>query len=140
MATFVKEVKFNGQSVVYSDINIDYGSESQTTVYDKDALVQKILVVVTVALGSRKWYPLFGSSVYRQLHDPFDNITAGWIGQSIKTALESSPNGLLGDIKNVKVNVIADKGTQTYYTSIDWTAIKLDSKNNLVFNIDPSMV
>ena len=140
MATFVKEVKFNGQSVVYSDINIDYGSEASTTVYDQDALTQKILVVVTVPIGSRKYRPTFGSTVYRQLHEPFDNLTAGWIGQAIKTALEARPNDLINDIKNVRVTVLADKETQTYYTRIDWTATKLNIKNNITFSIDPALV
>jgi hypothetical protein len=140
MATFIKEVTNNGQAVVYSDINIDYGSESSTTVYDQDALTQKILIVITVLLGSRKWRPEFGSTVYRLLHDPFDNLTAGWIGQSIKTALESGANGLTQDIKNVKVTVLADKETQTYYTSITWVATKLGIPNNTTFSIDPSLV
>lgn len=140
MPTFVKNVITNGISYIYSDINIDYGSEASTTVYDQDALTQKILVVITVRLGSRKWRPNFGSIVYRQLHDPFDSITAGWIGQAIKTALESPANDLLNDIKNVKVTVIADKSTQTYYTRINWVSIKLNTPNSTEFNIDPSLV
>lgn len=139
MTTFIKQIKNVNGSVdfTYSDINIDYGSDPDTTVLDIDALTQKILLVLSTPIRSRKWRPNFGCRLYRRLHDPFDSVTAGWMGVDAKQALESIYNGLTQDVTNVKVTVVPDATTQTYWTSIQWTAPKLKTTGSVQFNIDP---
>lgn len=140
MSLFIKNIRANGVNYYYKDINIDYGQEAATTVFDQDALTQKILIVLATKYGSRKWRPFFGSKVYQHLFEPFDLITAGWIGQSIKQSLESTYNGLTEDIRNIRVEVLPDPETQTYYVKITWTAIKLQDRGQTEFNLDPAMV
>ncbi len=140
MSTFIKVVSTTITDYIYSDINIDYGSEVATTVLNQDALTQKILLVLTTRYRSRKWRPFFGSKIHRELHQPFDTITAGWIGQAIKNALESPYNDLTEDVSKVTVTVIPDYTTSTYWTSINWVATKLQATVETIVTIDPSQV
>jgi len=122
---------------VYSDVSVDYGDASWTTVYDQDALTQKILMIIATPIGTRKWRPKFGSRIRSMLFEPFNNITASWIGSEVKSALESVYNGLSEDITNIKVVCKPDPTTDTYWVKIDWTEVKLSNQNSYQFNLDP---
>lgn len=122
---------------VYSDINRDYLLEPIDTVVDGDSLTQKILFVLGVPLGSRKWRPLFGCRAGTRLFEPFDSTTARWIRSDIVEALEDVNNDLTEDVTNVSCTVVLGEN-QTYIVTLGWTEPKLARSNKTSFYLRSS--
>lgn len=136
MAITTKRVDVPANEAVYSDINMDIKIELRDTVQDMDAITQKILFVIGTRKGSRKYREKFGSDVYKDLFEPFDDDTAGWIETHITNALEDIDNGLTADVVDVKVSVYRSVN-QTYECSVMWRVPKLEEKNSINFALRP---
>ena len=72
---------FNGSSILYSDINLFFGSvsiynNSGLILTNYDAVSNKILHLLDTVLGTREFEPTFGSRLPELLFDPIDSITA----------------------------------------------------------------
>jgi len=136
MAIISKRVDVPANEAVYSDISMDIKMELRDTVQDMDAITQKILFIIGTRKGSRKYREKFGSDVYRDLFEPFDDSTAGWIETHITNALEDVDNGLTADVTDVKVSVYRSVN-QTYECSVMWKVPKLLEKNSVNFALRP---
>lgn len=136
MAITTKRVDVPANEAVYSDISMDIKMELRDTVQDMDAITQKILFIIGTRKGSRKYREKFGSDVYRDLFEPFDDSTAGWIETHITNALEDIDNGLTNDVTDVKVSVYRSVN-QTYECSVMWKVPKLLEKNSVNFALRP---
>lgn len=125
-----------------SDVSIDYADGPSDTVVDENSVIQKVLVVFGTPIGSRKRYEDFGCSVVTQLFEPFDSVTAGWIGTSLREAIDNQANELSELITEFRVSVSTDKVTQTYFCQCTFR-IKLPSAEanrqltTLNFNLSP---
>ncbi|WOL24683.1 baseplate wedge subunit [Yersinia phage fHe-Yen9-02] len=117
----------------YSDIHADIKIQLLDTVQDIDSITQKILFIIGTRKGSRKWREKFGSNVYSQLFEPFDQQTAGWIQTYIRTAIEDPDNGLTDDVTDVNCLVVADSATMTFVCSVSWRCPKLEQSNSINF-------
>lgn len=104
-----------------SDVSLDYGQQAADTVTDVDSAVQKLIVVLSVPLGTRKRYEDFGCNTYTQLFEPFDDVTAGWIGVGIQEAIENPANEIRDLFTDVGVQVT--RGPQTYMCRIDFRVL-----------------
>ena len=104
-----------------SDVSLDYGQQAADTVTDVDSAVQKLIVVLSVPIGTRKRYEKFGCNTYSQLFDTFDDVTAGWIGVGIQEAIENPANEIRDLFSDVKVQVL--RGAQVYNCRIDFRVI-----------------
>lgn len=111
---------------IYSDISFKWKMEPDDSVTDLHSLRQKILFILATYIGSRKWRETFGSHVEKYLFEPFDDTTAGWIKSSIAQAIKEPANGIHQDVVVVKIQVIPDSSTRTYWTQIVWRAPKLE--------------
>lgn len=104
-----------------SDVSLDYGQQAADTVTDVESAVQKLIVVLSVPLGARKRYEDFGCNTYAQLFEPFDDITAGWIGIGIQEAIENPANEIRELFTDLKIAVT--RGAQTYQCAVDFRVI-----------------
>lgn len=136
MAITQKKVNIPNSQATYSDISMDIKMELRDTVQDMDSITQKILFVIGTRKGSRKWREKFGSLVYQDLFEPFDDETAGWIKTHIQTALEDPDNGLNNDITDITVTVYRST-QQTYECSIGWRVPLLETKESINFALRP---
>ncbi|AXG66505.1 putative baseplate protein [Dickeya phage vB_DsoM_JA33] len=136
MGIITKRVNVPANEAVYSDINMDIKMELRDTVQDMDSITQKVLFVVGTRKGSRKWREKFGSLVYKDLFEPFDDETAGWIQTHIRDALQDPDNGLTNDITNVYVRVFRSE-QQTYECYIAWRVPALEDKDSVTFALRP---
>lgn len=136
MAIITKRVDVPASEAIYSDINMDIKIELRDTVQDMDSITQKILFVIGTRKGSRKYREKFGSDVYKDLFEPFDDDTAGWIQTHITNALEDVDNGLTNDVVDVNV-VVYRSVNQTYECSVMWRVPKLQEKNSINFALRP---
>jgi len=127
-------VKLPPGMATYSDVNAWIKLENRDDVQDIDSITQKILFIIGTRKRSRKWRPNFGSDVYRQLFEPFDDTTAGWIQTYIKDALESPYNGLTADVTGINVEVVR-KVDQTYGVRIAYRVPKLETKKTIAFSM-----
>ncbi len=107
--------------VSLSDVSLDYGQQAEDTVTDVASAVQKLVVVLSVPRGARKRYEEFGSTAYASLFEPFDDITAGWIGIGIQEAIENPANEIRELFTDLKVSVA--RGAQTYLCALDFRVI-----------------
>lgn len=131
-----KKVNVPASEAIYSDINMDIKMELRDTVQDMDSITQKILFVIGTRKGSRKWREKFGSLVYTDLFEPFDDETAGWIQSHISSALEEPENGLTNDITEIQVSVYRSV-QQTYECSISWRVPLLETRDSTSFALRP---
>ena len=136
MAIIKKKVDVPANLAVYSDISMDIKIELRDTVQDMDSIMQKILFVVGTRKGSRKYRERFGSYVYQDLFEPFDDVTAGWIQTHIRNAIEDPDNGLTNDVTDVKVNVFRSTD-QTYECFISWRVPALETTDSINFAMRP---
>lgn len=97
-----------------SDVSIDYSDGPSDTVVNENSVIQKLLVVFGTPVGSRKRYEDFGARTVTHLFEPFDSVTAGWIGTSLREAVDNPANDLQELIAEFRVKVFPDKETQTY--------------------------
>lgn len=136
MAIITKRVDVPANLAVYSDISMDIKIELRDTVQDIDAITQKILFVIGTRKGSRKWREKFGCLVYKDLFEPFDDNTAGWIQSHITDALEDFDNGLTNDVTDVAV-VVYRSTNQTYECSVTWRVPRLEQRDSINFALRP---
>ena len=134
MSIVTNAVRLPPGKATYSDVNAWIKLENRDDVQDMDSITQKILMIVGTRKRSRKWRPNFGSDVYRQLFEPFDDTTAGWIQTYIKDALESPYNGLTDDVTGINVEVVR-KVDQTYGVRIAFNVPKLEDKKTVSFSM-----
>lgn len=109
-----------------SDVSIDYANGPSDTVTNDSSVLQKVLVVFGTPKGSRKRYEDFGCDAVTQLFEPFDSVTAGWIGASLREAIDNPANELQDLISEFRVVVTASKETGTYVCAATFR-IKLPS-------------
>lgn len=134
MSIVTNAVRLPPGKATYSDVNAWIKLENRDDVQDMDSITQKILMIIGTRKRSRKWRPNFGSDVYRQLFEPFDDTTAGWIQTYIKDALESPYNGLTNDVTGINVEVVR-KVDQTYGVRIAFNVPKLEDKKTVSFSM-----
>lgn len=115
-----------------SDVSMDYGQQAADTVTDVDSAVQKLIVVLSVPRGARKRYEEFGSTTYASLFEPFDDITAGWIGIGIQEAIENPANEIRDLFTDLHISVT--RGLQTYECSLDFRVILPSGEKSAVIN------
>lgn len=136
MAIITKKVDVPANFAIYSDINMDIKLELRDTVQDMDSITQKILFVIGTRKGSRKYRERFGSLVMRDLFEPFDDNTAGWIQTHIRNAIEDPDNGLTDDVTEVRVNVFRSVN-QTYECRVSWRVPLLETRDSISFAMRP---
>lgn len=115
-----------------SDVSLDYGQQAADTVTDVDSAVQKLIVVLSVPRGARKRYEDFGSTTYTQLFEPFDDITAGWIGVGIQEAIENPANEIRDLFTDLRISVT--RGPQTYFCALDFRVILPSGEKSALIN------
>lgn len=122
-----------------SDVNLDYGQQDADTVTDVDSAVQKLVVVLSTPRGSRKRYAMFGATTISHLFEPFDAITAGWIGVSINEAIEEPANEIRDLFTDVYVEVTP--GKQVYDCRVDFAVLlpsgERSAKTSYKFQLSP---
>lgn len=104
-----------------SDVRINYGDSSDDTVTDVDSAIQKLYIVLSVPLGARKYYPAFGARLISRLFEPFDAITADWLGVDVTDAIENPANEINDIFTNVKT--VVTLGRQTYNVAITFDIV-----------------
>ena len=137
MGIIDKKVNVPAGQAVYSDISMDIKIELRDTVQDMDSITQKILFIIGTRKGSRKWRERFGSLVYSDLFEPFDDETAGWIQTHITSALEDPDNGLTNDVTEVNVTVYRST-QQTYECSVSWRVPLLETTKSTSLALRPA--
>lgn len=120
-------------SVIYSDVNLDIGSESSLElVYNEDAINKSIVTILGTRKGTRVFRRNFGSYVYDILFDPIDDISVNRIKREIIDAIsEWEPRIVL-----TKTEVLPDYENQQYFVEMTYTIPALGNKvSSLNFNL-----
>lgn len=107
-----------------SDVSLEYGLNPSDTVTDAESAIQKLVTALSVPMASRKRYEEFGSTTFALLFEPFDQITADWLGVGIQDTINNPANEIRDLFSDVKIVVAL--GEQTYICAVDFRVVLPD--------------
>lgn len=103
-------------SYLFSDIHKDSGLNSSEIITGVNEAMQRYIIVLSTAKGSRWKRPFFGCNLQSMLFEPFDQETADNIKSEIVDCTQDADNDLL-DIKPT-VEVIMDWDNTQYFVNL----------------------
>ncbi len=121
-------------NITYSDLNLQANLQPFDIVTDVDEAIQRLLLVLSVAKGSRWMRYKFGCLISTYLFDPLDPTTANKIKNEIEDCLADTANDL-SDIVISELVVVPDYDNQQYYVNMRVTIPALQQNKPLTFGL-----
>lgn len=105
------------RNYVYSDININAQPGQAEKLYDRDVVVQSLMLILGTNRGTRWWRPQYGADLERLLFEPLDTTTATRINNNIRQAILDSRNG---DPRLAlrQIEVVPDTENNRFYVNV----------------------
>jgi phage baseplate assembly protein W len=107
---------------IYEDFNLDMIKDPNTadiyTDFNEDTLKTSIRNILLTKKGTRRMQPKFGADLYQFLFQPFDEITANEIGDTIIEQI----NMWDSDLTVTDVSIGVDQDNNAYHIAISFKA------------------
>lgn len=126
--TFERTTATTSSRFTYTDIKLESDDPSTDLVTDREAVIQRILLVLGTTIRTRWRRPRFGTDVEKLLFDPLDSETAGEISSRLSTAISNPHNGLQ-DIDLAGIEVIPDVDNQQFFCNLLINVPRLNIRN-----------